>query len=45
MNAAYLYLRQTNDRQAELAREASERRLVTSTTGRGRRRGRAGAAR
>lgn len=45
MNAAYLYIRQTYDRQAELAREASERRLVTSTAGRGRRRRRAGSGR
>jgi len=45
MNAAYLYLRQTYDRQAELAREASERRLTTSAAGIGRRRRRAGSVR
>lgn len=45
MNAVYLYMLQTHDRQAELAREASQRRLVTSVTGRGRRRRRAGAVR
>lgn len=45
MNAAYLYIRQTYDRQAELIREASERRLVTSAGGRGRRRRRAGSVR
>jgi hypothetical protein len=45
MNAAYLYMRQTYDRHSELIREASERRLVTSAVGRGRRRRRAGSVR